>query len=63
MKKNITPTKITRLWGKMGTRASLAAHLSISEASVRGWESGNTDINKSGYRFEVERLLVEHGIS
>ena len=63
MKKNITPTKIKRLWEKMGSRASLAARLGISEMAVRKWEKGEVNLDNSGYRFEVERLLFEHGIN
>ena len=63
MKKLITEAKIKRLWGKMGSRAALAAHLEVSEMSVRGWEKGYVDCNKSGYRFEIARLLEEHGIN
>ena len=46
----------------MGTYAALAHRLSVTEMTIRRWEKGEPDINVSGYRFEVERLLFEYGI-
>ena len=62
MTTKITPIKVRRLREKMGTYAALAHRLSVTEMTIRRWEKGEPDINVSGYRFEVERLLFEYGI-
>ena len=62
MIKQISPVKVRRLVKKMGSYAALASRLDITEMTVRRWEKGEPDINVSGYRFEVERLLFEFGI-
>ena len=63
MKKNITRSQMTKLWKAKGSRAALAARLEVTEMSIRGWENGKPDVNKSLIRFEVARLLEEHGIN
>ena len=63
MNRQIAPTKVKRLRKKMGSYAALANRLSVTEMTVRRWEKGEPDINVSGYRFEVERLLFEYGIN
>jgi len=62
MENKINPTKITRLWKKMGSMAALADRLKVSENTVRRWENGKIDINNSGYRFELDRLFFEYRI-
>ena len=63
MKKKITTHQITKLCQKMGNINALASRLEVSEMSIRRWEKGTVDINSSGYRFEVERILFEYGIN
>ena len=63
MEKELTPNKIKRLWKKMENRAALAARLNVSEMTIRRWELGTINVNKSGYRFELARLMFEHGIN
>ena len=62
MKKKITQKQINKLWKATGNMAALASRLDVSEMTVRRWDNGSTDINSSGYRFEVERLIFEYGI-
>ena len=62
MGKQIKPTQVKKLREKMGTYAAIAHRLGVTEMTVRRWEAGKIDINVSGYRFEVERLLFEYGI-
>ena len=59
----ITPLKVKKLREKMGTYAALANRLGVTEMTIRRWEKGEPDINVSGYRFEVARLMFEHGIN
>ena len=63
MKKKITPNQITKLWKVKGSMAALADQLGISENTIRRWANGKVDINRSGYRLEIDRLLFEHRIS
>ena len=63
MNKPITPHKIVRLRKKMGNYAALAVHLKVTEMTIRRWEKGTPDVNVSGYRFEIDRLLTENGIN
>jgi DNA-binding transcriptional regulator YiaG len=63
MPKKITKGNITKLWEILGSRAALADRLEVSENTVRRWEKGVSDINLTGYKFEVDRLLYEHGIN
>jgi len=63
MDKTLTPHMVKRLWKKMESRAALAAHLKISENTIRRWDNGKVDVNKSGYRFELARLMFKYGIS
>ena len=63
MEKKITPTKINKLWKKMGSMAALADRLEVSENTIRRWVNGTVDVNNSGYRFEIDRLMFEHRIN
>ena len=63
MKKKITPKQVTKLWHEVGSMAALADRLGTSENTIRRWANGTVDINKSGYRLEIDRLLFEHRIS
>ena len=63
MDKKLTPHRVERLWKKMESRAALAAKLNVSENTIRRWENGKVDVNKSGYRFELTRLMFEHSIN
>ena len=63
MKKKITPRQVTKLWKAKGSMAALADQLGTSENTVRRWSNGTVDINKTGYRLEIDRLLFEHRIS
>ena len=63
MEKKITPTKINKLWKKMGSMAALADRLEVSENTIRRWVNGTVDVNNSGYRFEIDCLMFEHRIN
>lgn len=63
MKKKITPKQVTKLWKVKGSMAALADQLGTSENTIRRWSNGTVDINKTGYRLEIDRLLFEHRIS
>jgi len=63
MNVKITPVKVRKLREKMGSYAALAHPLGVTEMTIRRWEKGTIDINVSGYRFEVARLMFENGIS
>ena len=62
MKNNIgrVALKIKRLWKKLGSRAALAAEMSVTEQSIRNWETGG-NIYPANLR-ELERFFIKHEI-